>query len=240
VIALGGRRLAQSASPFANYFEDAAAGRLPNVVFLDPGFVGEHETDEHPLGDVRDGQRLAQRYVQAFVESPHWQRGVFFITYDEWGGFYDHVRPPRLPDDRANKLHDENDFGQIGFRVPTRMLSPYARENFVDHRLYDHTSILRFLEWRFLGAPAEGRGRRDATWFLTMRDRQAKNIGWSLRPDQPDPEFDADVGTDPGTSPGCTDELAATLSARSTPAPPPRPPSDFARGLESGFFERMG
>jgi phospholipase C len=238
VVGLWGTRLLPFASTIANYFEDADQGRLPNVVFLDPGFLGEHQTDEHPLGDVRDGQRLVQRYVKAFVESPHWQRGVFFITYDEWGGFYDHVRPPRVADDRANGRDDQNDFAQTGFRVPTRMLSPYARANFVDHRLYEHTSILRFLEWRFLGAPPEGKGRPGDAWFLTKRDRHAKNIGWSLRPDRPDPEFDVDVGFDPGSSPACRDEAAAPLGARSTPLPPP--PHDFARGLESGYFQRMG
>ncbi len=235
VVALWGARLVPFATPLAGYFEDAAAGTLPRVVFLDPGFLGDTRTDEHPHGDVRDGQRLVQACVKAFVESPHWERGVFLLTYDEWGGFYDHVRPPRLRDDRATARNDDENFGQAGFRVPTRVLSPFARQNFVDHRVYDHTSILRFLEWRFLGAPAEGKGRRNDAWYLTSRDRHARNIGWSLRPDQPDPEFDADVGADPGTSPGCGAAEGVALSAR--PAPPAH---DLARGLETGYFERMG
>ena len=93
---------------------------------------------------------------------------------------------------------------QAGFRVPTRLLSPYAREGFVDHRLYDHTSILRFLEWRFLGAPAHRAGRATDTWFLTRRDRYANNLGHSLRPDTPNLDFD--VAPYPGkddTSPAC-------------------------------------
>jgi phospholipase C len=235
VVALWGSRLLPFATPIARYFEDAAAGNLPRVVFLDPGFVGDTRTDEHPHGDVRDGQRLVQGYVKAFVESPHWERGVLFLTYDEWGGFFDHVRPPRLRDDRSSTRNDEDNFGQAGFRVPTRMISPYARRNFVDHRLYDHSSILRFLEWRFLGAPREGKGRPDASWFLTTRDRHAKNIGWSLQPDRPDPEFDADVGADPGTSPGCGGAEGLALGARFAP-----PAHDLARGLATGYFERMG
>jgi phospholipase C len=235
VTALWGARLTPISSPIANYFEDAAQGTLPNVVFLDPAFIGANQTDEHPLADVRDGQRLVQSLVKAFVESPQWHRGVFFITYDEWGGFYDHVSPPRVRDDRANNRDDENDFAQTGFRVPTRMLSPYARQNFVDHRLYEHGSILRFLEWRFLGAPPEGKGGRNAAWYLTTRDRYANNIGWSLKPDDPDPEFDA-VGADPGSSGVCADEAVATLGTRSA-APHV---SDFERGLEDGFFERFG
>ena len=79
------------------------------------------------------------------------------LTYDEWGGFFDHVAPPILPDLRAS-ANDEENFGQAGFRVPTVLASPYARPGFVDHTQYDHTSILRFLEWRFLGAPPRGPG----------------------------------------------------------------------------------
>ena len=82
------------------------------------------------------------------------------LCYDEWGGFFDHVRPPILADDRASRI-DTNNFGQAGFRVPSIVASPYARPGAVDHTVYDHTSILRFLHWRFLGAPAEGPGYRD-------------------------------------------------------------------------------
>jgi phospholipase C len=101
-----GARLHPIATPIARYFEDAAAGRLPNVVFLDPAFVGEGQTDEHPLGDVRMGQRFVWQCVKALVESPQWQRAVLFLTYDEWGGFFDHVRPPppaRRPGEPARR-----------------------------------------------------------------------------------------------------------------------------------------
>ncbi|MCW5893284.1 MAG: twin-arginine translocation signal domain-containing protein [bacterium] len=225
-VALFGPRLAPIASPIANYFEDAAAGRLPRVVFLDPGFLGEFQSDEHPHGDVRDGQRLVQQFVKAFVESPHWRSGAFILTYDEWGGFFDHVAPPRLRDDRANRRDDQNDFSQAGFRVPTRLISPFARRNFVDHRVYDHTSILRFIEWRFLGTRADGVGSRRDPVYLTERDRHAKNIAQTLSPTAPD--FDFDTGpVDPGSSPGCGSEAAATLAARAA-----LPPSDFERGVD--------
>lgn len=221
-VALWGMRGLAHASVIEDYFDDAAAGRLPNVVFLDPGLIGETRSDEHPHGDVRDGQRLVQRYLKAFVESPHWERGVFIQTYDEWGGFFDHVRPPRVRDDRASR-DDQEDFGQLGFRVPTRLISPYARQNFVDHDLYDHTSILRFIEWRFLGAPAWGKGRRGDTWYLTSRDRHANNLGWSLLSHSPDPEFDPDALADPDTSVPCGSAIAARATAEQ---------SDFARGLQ--------
>jgi hypothetical protein len=73
------------------------------------------------------------------------------------------------------------------------LASPYAPRNYVDHTLYDHTSVLRFLEWRFLGAPPQGPGRDGDTWFMTKRDRNAHNYGASLRADNPDPEVDLDT-----------------------------------------------
>jgi hypothetical protein len=114
---------------------------------------------------------------------------MFILMYDEWGGFFDHVRPPTVPDSRAFG-DDADNFGQLGFRVPSLLASPYARRGYVDHALYDHTSVLRFLEWRFLGAPAQGPGKRGDEWFLTERDRYANNIGASLRFDRPEPEAD--------------------------------------------------
>jgi hypothetical protein len=110
------------------------------------------------------------------------------------------------------------------------MISPYARPGFVDHQLYDHTSILRFIEWRFLGAPAHGAGRKRKNWWLTSRDRYANNIGWSLKPRRPDPEVDLPVATTE-TSPGCGAELTALAE---------RPMTDFERHRRTGYFERMG
>jgi phospholipase C len=234
VPALWGSRLLPITHTFTEYFAAAEAGTLPNVVFLDPGFLGDLRTDEHPHGDVRDGQSLAYRYVKAFVESPHWERGVLILTYDEHGGFFDHVKPPRLPDDRAS-ADDQENFGQAGFRVPTRMLSPYARQNFVDRRLYDHTSILRFIEWRFLGAPAHGPGSLGDDWFLTTRDQNANNIGWSLRPDAPDLDFDVSAPVEPPAthSPPCGEALTAL-------AQPAREKHPLEIGYEAGYFEQLG
>ena len=231
VTLLWGVRLSSIQHTIADYFADAAAGTLPNVVFIDPRFVGDLRTDEHPHGDVRDGQRFVWACLTAFMQSPQWERGLFILTYDEWGGFFDHVRPPKLRDDRASRRDDEN-FAQAGFRVPARLVSPYARPGFVDHLRYDHTSILRFLEWRFLGAPAHGPGRPGDTWWLTRRDRFANNIGSSLLPSGPDPAFDAPDASGPDPfSPACGANLAAGEPAAA---------HDLARGLETGYFERVG
>src|SRR5690606_23793186 len=185
------------------YFDDCAAGTLPQVALLEPGYLGGSRTDNHPHGDVRAGERFVRDAFAAFARSPHWERGLFILTYDEWGGFYDHVPPPVLPDDLASAV-DADNFGQAGFRVPTVLASPYAPRGYVDHQVYDHTSILRFLEWRFFGAPPEGPGALGDSWFLTTRDRYANNIGASLvtTPDI-DVDYDLDVVVAP-PSPECS------------------------------------
>jgi phospholipase C len=134
--------------------------------------------------------------VRAFTTTSGYRRGALFVIYDEWGGFFDHVRPPRVPDDRASNDPNE-DFGQMGFRVPAVAVSPFARRakkrwpwerdrggwgfnnHFnVDHGLYGHESILKFISYRF--------GLGD----LNTRMKFANNIGRSFewqRPDFEDP-----------------------------------------------------
>jgi phospholipase C len=190
LLALWDTAFQQYIQPLDNFFESAAAGTLPNVVTISPAFRGNLRSDDHSQGDVRIGQRFIREVFNAFAASPQWKNGLFVLTYDEWGGFFDHVRPPILDDARATPDLDTS-FGLAGFRVPTVLVSPYARRGYVDHRTYDHTSTLRFVEWRFLGAPPEGPGGA-LDWNLTDRDRNANNIGGSLAATHPDPELDFD------------------------------------------------
>jgi Phosphoesterase family len=172
VLLLWSDRLDPFIRPLDRYFEEAAMGMLPNVVMVDPDLSGDLRTDCHPHGDTRVAERFLLEVFAAFAQSPQWDRRVFVVVFDEWGGFFDHVAPPVLRDDNSSP-HDADNFGQAGFRVPAVLASPYARRGFVDHCLYDHTSILRFIEWRFLGAPPEGPGQGQASWSLTRRDRFA-------------------------------------------------------------------
>lgn len=239
-ILLWGERMLPFMQHLEDYFARAATGTLPRVTFVDPGFTTGMRTDDHPYADIRAGQRLVLDVVKAFVESPHWERGVLLLTYDEWGGFFDHVAPPRLADDRATPLDPggEEDFGQAGFRVPTLMLSPYALAGFVDHRLYDHTSILRFLEWRFLGAPAEGPGNDGDSWFLTPRDRHANNVGWSLRSELQDAGVSMPLLPEvPVTSLPCEGE---ELEGLPVGLPDLSEAHAFEKALDAGYFERVG
>jgi phospholipase C len=159
-IALWGGTYRDITHPFADFLTDCESGKLPKVSFVDPRFIGEDQGtagDDHPHSDIRVGQAFLNQVYEAITNSPAWKKTVFVITYDEWGGFFDHV-PPGL-------ARDANPACRLrGFRVPTIVISPYARRRHVAHRTYDHTSILKMIEWRWGLAP------------LTTRDAHARNI----------------------------------------------------------------
>jgi phospholipase C len=249
-IALWGPRLAKGAHHIEHFYADAAAGTLPNVTFVDPGFTTGYRTDEHPHGDIRAGQAFSHNIVKAIVESPVWPKTAMFLNYDEWGGFFDHIQtPPRMPDNRATDTDPggQNDFGQLGFRVPCTLLSPYSRKGALASsiapadRFYEHTSILKFIEWRF-GLQA-----------LTARDAAAPNIGELLdfgqTPRLDSAEFVELLPRIPITSQACEgDELSGIPGVGdvlenipvSTSASTAAPDSDFDKALASGFFEKAG
>ena len=154
--------------PISQYYADAAAGNLPQVSFVDPVFVSQAdtETDEHPPSNVQVGEQFASQVTNALMQSPNWSSSALFLTYDENGGFYDHVAPPPAPvPDNIPPMLQPGDvpgaFDRYGFRVPAVVVSPYSRPHFVSHVVDDHTSILKFIETRF-GLPS-----------LTNRDAQA-------------------------------------------------------------------
>ena len=179
LLRLWGTRMKPYIAPLDRYFEQAAAGTLPRFSMLEPSFTGDLRADAHPQGNVFLAVAFFAHVLDALARSPQWSRSMFVLAHDEWGGFYDHVAPPILPDDRSSH-RDADNFGQAGFRAAAALISPYAAANAVDHTVYDHTSIMRFLEWRFLGAPAAGPGRDSEKWWLTKRDRFAKPIGQTL------------------------------------------------------------
>jgi phospholipase C len=158
--ALWGTKYASISKPFAQFLSDCAAGTLPDVSFVDPRFTDEGSGtsgDDHPHGDVRSGEQFLAAVYNAVVSSPAWRRTMLVINYDEWGGFFDHVAPSTAPDaDPATALR--------GFRVPALVISPKSRRGAVAHGVYDHTSVLKAIEWRWGLAP------------LTRRDAGARNI----------------------------------------------------------------
>ncbi|MDI1443375.1 alkaline phosphatase family protein [Polyangium sp. 6x1] len=128
------------------FFEDAAAGKLPNVVFIDPQFFGGGANDDHPDHDIRLGQALIASVYAALAKSPQWGRSMFVLTYDEHGGFFDHVAPPTTED-------DESEFAQLGFRVPSIVAGPFARKGCTVGTQLEHVSVIRTLCRKF-GMPA--------------------------------------------------------------------------------------
>ena len=148
------------------YYQRCASGTLPALSFVDPSFANEDQGtsgDQHPHGDIRTGDAFMSDVVHAFMESPQWKRGALFIVYDEWGGFFDHVPPPVVPDDRMSPDINKN-FGQMGFRIPAVIVSPYARRGYVDHQQFGFESILKMIRYRYGLSP------------LTKRDAYARNV----------------------------------------------------------------
>jgi phospholipase C len=151
----------------AQFAADAKAGTLPAFTFIDPDY--STTSQENPQ-NISLGETFLQGVVEAIGSSPAWRKTVLIINYDEHGGYYDHVPPPAAlaPDDVApvppqgEQAYDG--FTRYGFRVPSIVVSPYSKTDYVSHMVYDHTSVLAFLEHKF-NLP-----------HLTKRDANANNM----------------------------------------------------------------
>jgi phospholipase C len=143
-------------APLAQFLDDARSGRLPAVCYLEPVFFAAPANDDHPPHDIMRGQAFLSTILHALAEGPQWERSMVIITYDEHGGFFDHVPPPTVEDERS-----ADGFGQLGVRVPGLVISPYAHRGVASSTLYEHSSVAAFLEWLFGLEP------------LTVRDAQA-------------------------------------------------------------------
>jgi len=124
-----------------DFIDDAAAGKLPPVVYIDPGFA---LNDDHPPHHPLLGQQLIASVYQTLATSPQWERCMLVVTYDEHGGFFDHVAPGKAPDDFAAQ-----GFDQLGFRVPALVAGPYAKQAYVSSVEYNHTSAIKHLQNEF-------------------------------------------------------------------------------------------
>ncbi len=162
-------------------------GTLPNVCYIDPAFDNEAtgtSGDDHPLGDIRLGERFIADAYHALADNGYLDDTVFIVTFDEWGGFYDHVPPPRVIDDTnpADVMHAGDsstptdgqlipDYRQLGFRVPAIVVSNLVRPGQVVHEgPFEHDSSLALIESTFGLSP------------LTARDRNARNLSELLLP----------------------------------------------------------
>jgi phospholipase C len=132
---------------------DAANGTLPQVALIESGYT-ETGSDEHPQNPIDKGAEYTESMVQALMNSPSWASSVFFITYDEGGGFYDHVPPAPMPSPDGIKPYlapgdPTGDFDTTGFRIPLMVISPFTKPGYVSHNNADNTAILKFIETRF-------------------------------------------------------------------------------------------
>ena len=209
-----------------SFLDTVAQGLLPNVSFIDPAFDTESNgtaADDHPLADIRLGERFIADTYHALADAGYLDNTVLVITFDEWGGFFDHVPPPKVIDDTnpADVDHTGDgptptdgqlipDYRQLGFRVPAIVVSNLARPRVRHRGPFEHTSTLKLIESTF-GLPS-----------LTARDANARNLGEIL---ERHPRSEVRPGAIPTSSQvmGPVSDAAAICSADSvrSVSPPP-------------------
>ncbi len=153
------------------FLRDLEDGDLAPVTYIDPSYTaGVEQTDEHPPANPQFGQAFVKMIVEAVMQSEFWPRTAIIITYDEHGGFFDHVPPPpACPPDDIEPEDTPYRFDRLGFRVPLVVVSPYAKAGYVSHEVTDHTSIIRLVAARF-GLPALTKRDANAWPLLDMFD----------------------------------------------------------------------
>jgi len=172
---------------FANL---AKAGDLPSVTWIDPNYQDVPDgiskaNDDHPPGDVCLSQQLIAGIYQTLSSSPAWTKTLLLITYDEHGGFYDHVTPPGTPSAPGappapgGPPDDNPSLTRYGVRVPAFVVSPWAQPKYVSKETYDHTSILATILRRFCVGPA------GSAPSMGARTDHASDVGSLLSADSP-------------------------------------------------------
>jgi phospholipase C len=168
------RKYDRISHPIEQFWDDARAGRLPNVVFVEPNYTDAAEdngtsNDYHPKGSVLIAEQFVARVHNTLKDSPQWGRMVFVLNFDEHGGFFDHVAPPACQDDTVQTGNGPfPDLKRLGFRVPAIAMGPFAPRKIEKAGPYEHCSILRMIEWRWGLEP------------MRLRDRTAKNLANAL------------------------------------------------------------
>lgn len=158
---------------YDDFVADCAAGTLPQFSLVTP----RTDLSEENPQDIHEGEAFSARIIDAVLSSPSWSRTLLVFTYDEHGGFYDHVPPPEAvpPDDVEPLLDPDLDatepgrYDRLGFRVPAVVISPYARPDHVSSIIHDHASILRLIETKW-NLPAHTRRDANASNLLDSLD----------------------------------------------------------------------
>jgi phospholipase C len=196
-----------------DFEQDLADGSIANYVFIEPDYGDDITSNtykcgnsQHPLDDITHGERLVKRVYEAIRNSPLWAQSLLIVTYDEGGGFYDHVHPGSTvaPGDSVTDPvndHHDFDFTQLGVRVPAIVCSPWIPRNTIDHRLYEHASVPATVE---------------DLWHLpnmTDRDDHARALGALLTLSTP--RMDAPTSLPPAAQPEaqCDDDVGVERAA---------------------------
>ena len=158
-----------------DFFGDASSGSLPNFSLVEPNYLLGSEEDPQ---NIALGEHFAARVIDAVMNGPAWDRTLLIWTYDEHGGYYDHVPPPPaippddIPPDTPPGTPGFEGFARYGFRVPCAVISPWAKPGYVSHEIFDHTSICALVEAKW-NLPAMTRRDANANAMLDMLDLTA-------------------------------------------------------------------
>jgi phospholipase C len=225
-----------------SFIDTVAAGQLPNVSFVDPAFDIEStgtSADDHPLADIRLGERFIADTYHALANAGYLDNTVLVVTFDEWGGFFDHVPPPKVTDDTDPNTVDHTgdgttptdgqlipDYRQLGFRVPTIVVSNLAEDRVVHHGPFEHASTLKMIESTF--------GLRS----MTARDANAESLGHVLSREPRRPVRSGAIPTS-AQVPGPANDAAAVCGVHSVQSVSPAPthrerPDASAAAVPSG------
>jgi phospholipase C len=214
-LALWGLKYIGISGLYDDFLLDAFFGNLPAVSFLDPRYTILDDglgNDDHPHADIRSGEAFLSRVYKALKDSPQWNSTLLIVNRDEWGGFYDTVAPPRAAAPNDVDTDIVNGKPLLGCRVPVVIASPFSSGNpsspRVNSLVYDHTSVLKLIEWRFGLKPLT---RRDAS-------NDVANLAYALDFEYPNfnPPSLAEVSAPAPTPCGLTRAVQASLSRRRT------------------------
>jgi len=189
------------------FLTDLSNGTLPAVSYIEPGYnsgLDEHPgvDDNVPGANVQVGAKFVSSLISALMQSSSWKDSAFILTYDEFGGFYEHVPPqpqaspdgikpmdlqqgppPNGPDVCVGNTGPTCDFVYTGYRVPLIVISPFAKKHYVSHTVADYTAWLKLVEKRF-GLP--NLTARDAAQMDMSEFFDFQNVPWKTPPTPPD------------------------------------------------------
>jgi phospholipase C len=205
--------------PVTQFFTDAATGKLPGFCYVEPNYGNQSEEDPQ---NIVAGEAFVAQVLDALISGPGWAKTLLIWTYDEHGGYYDHVPPPpaiapdNIPPAAPPGESAYNGFAQYGFRVPCAFISPWARPRYVSHQVFDHSSICALVESKW-NLPA-----------MTYRDANANNMLDMLdlgRPTflTPPPLAQPLLNVDPGAL-ACNTSGPGTIPPPGSVTPPKRAP----------------